>query len=60
MHRILRGKDNRMDRDEIIQQVRRLDHSQLVLLSQFLDLLEGLAENQIPVTAPDPEVPGDG
>ena len=60
MHRILRGKDNRMDRDEIIQQVRRLDHSQLVLLSQFLDLLEALAENQIPVTAPDPEVPGDG
>ena len=60
MHRILRGKDNRMDRDEIIQQVRRLDHSQLVLLSQFLDLLEALAENQTPVRAPDPEVPGDG
>ena len=59
MHRILRGKDKRMNREEIIQQVRRLDPDALVLLLQFLDRLEGLAENQTPVRAPDPEDPGD-
>ena len=59
MHRILRGKDKRMNREEIIQQVRLLDPDALVLLLQFLDRLEGLAENQIPVRAPDPEDPGD-
>lgn len=59
MHRILRGKDKRMNREEIIQQVRLLDPDALVLLLQFLDRLEGLAENQTPVIAPDPEDPGD-
>ena len=59
MHRILRGKDKRMNREEIIQQVRLLDPDALVLLLQFLDRLEGLAENQTPGRAPDPEDPGD-
>ena len=59
MHRILRGKDKRMNREEIIQQVCLLDPDALVLLLQFLDRLEGLAENQAPVRAPDPEDLGD-
>ena len=59
MQRARRGKDNRMDIDEIIQLVRQLDPVALVLLSRLLDQLEGLPERQTPGTGPGSEGNGD-
>ena len=47
-----------MTREEIIQQVRRLDPEQLALLKQFLDQLQDLTESPTPWKEPVPEEPG--